>query len=153
MLLGLIALHNKHLIRTNPENTYSKRIRRVLRLWIKPATKFEKHLIGKGIPCDELSHLYRVIAGATLVIQAQGSIDSGVFIGPRFIVIASHVVDGKNLKVLLPKLQEDDLAKPGRPIEVDFIHRVKGLDLALVATRHSHLHGSDWRETSMQKPT
>jgi len=139
MVVGLIALHNQHLIKTDPENTYPKRIRRALRLWINPAeTELEKHLIGKGIVCEEPARLYQKVAGATVVIKTNGSIGSGVFIGPRLIATANHVVDGKNLKVLLPQLEEDNLAKPGRPIVVDFVNRIKGLDLAFVTTRHSH---------------
>ena len=139
IVVGLIALHNQHLIKTDPENTYPKRIRRALRLWINPAeTELEKHLIGKGIACEDPAHLYQKVAGATVVIETHGSIGSGVFIGPRLIVTADHVVDGKNLKVLLPQLEKDDLAKPGRPIGVDFVNRIKGLDLAFVTTRHAH---------------
>ncbi len=139
IVVGLIAIHNQHLIKTDPENTYPKRLRRTLRLWVNPAeTELEKHLIGKGIKCPEPALLYRKVAGATVVIQTQGSIGSGVFIGPRLIATADHVVDGKNLRILLPQLEEDDLAKPGRPIEVDFVYRIKGLDLAFVTTQHSH---------------
>lgn len=139
IVVGLIALHNQHLIKTDPESTYPKRIRRALRLWINPAeTELEKHLIGKGIKCEEPAHLYQKVAAATVVIETRGSIGSGVFIGPRLIATAAHVVNGKNLRVLLPQLEEDDLAKPGRSIEVDFVNRIKGLDLAFVTTRHSY---------------
>jgi S1-C subfamily serine protease len=139
LVVGLIALHNQHLIKTDPENTYPKRLRRALRLWINPAeTELEKHLIGKGIACEEPALLYQKVAAGTVVIETRGSIGSGVFIGPRLIATAAHVVDGNNLRILLPQLEEDDLAKPGRPIDVDFVNRIKGLDLAFVTTRHSH---------------
>ena len=68
IVVGLIALHNQHLIKTDPESTYPKRIRRALRLWINPAeTELEKHLIGKGIKCEEPAHLYQKVAAATVV--------------------------------------------------------------------------------------
>jgi S1-C subfamily serine protease len=139
IVVGLIALHNQHLIKTDPENTYPKRIRRALRLWINPAeTELEKHLIGKGIVCEEPERLYQKVAGATVVIETRGSIGSGVFIGPRLIATADHVVNGKKLRILLPQLEDDALAKPGRPIGVDYVNRIKGLDLAFVTTQHSH---------------
>ena len=63
IVVGLIALHNQHLIRTDPENTYAKRIRRALRLLVNPAdTELERHLIGKGIACKDSAQLYRKTA-------------------------------------------------------------------------------------------
>jgi S1-C subfamily serine protease len=139
IVVGLISLHNQHLIKTDPENTYPKKIRRALRLSINPAeTELEKHLIGKGIPCENPALLYRKIAGATVVIKTEGSLGSGIFISPRLIATANHVLDGKNLNVLLAQVAEDDLAKPGRSTRVDSVYRVKGLDLAFISTLSSH---------------
>jgi S1-C subfamily serine protease len=139
IIVGLIALHNQYLIKTDPENTYSKRIRRTFRLWLNPAeTELEKHLIGKGIRCQDAALLYRKVASATVVIETQRGMGSGVFIGPRLIATADHVLEGKKIRILLPQLEEDDLAKPGRPIAVDSVNRIKGLDLAFVTTRSSY---------------
>ena len=139
IIVGLMALYNQHLIKTDPENTYPNRIRRALRLWWNPAgTELEKHLIGKGIRCQDPDLLYQKVAGATVVIQTHGGMGSGVFIGSRLIVTADHVVDGKNLTILLPQLENDALAKPGRRMGVGSVSRVKGLDLAFVTTRHAH---------------
>lgn len=142
IIVGVIALDNQRLINTDPENTYPKKIRRAIRLILNPATtELEKHLIGKGIECERPERLYQVVAGATVVIQSKGSLGTGVFIGPRLIATAEHVVANNNIQVLLPNLEADDLARPGRSIGVESIHSVKGLDLAFVSTRSSY---SSW---------
>ena len=139
IVVGLIALHNQHLIKTDPENTYPKRIRRSLRLWINPAeTVLERHLIGKGIACNDPAFLYKKVAGATVVIKTEGSLGAGIFIGPQIIATADHVVDGEKMKVLLPQVEKDNLAKPGRLTRVKSVYRVKGLDLAFISTLNSH---------------
>ncbi|MCH8157396.1 MAG: trypsin-like peptidase domain-containing protein [Nitrospinae bacterium] len=136
VLLGILFLHNRRLTATDPENTYPRRIDRAVRLLINPAANaLEEQLIGKGIDCENSASLYQKIARATVVIHAGDSIGAGVFIGPRLIATAGHVVDGKNLRVLLPNIEEDNLARPGRPVEVESVHRVRGLDLAFVTLR------------------
>ena len=72
-----------------------------------------KHLVGKGIACEHSDELYREAAAATAVIQTEEGFGAGVFIGPELIVTAKHVVDGKKVKARIPKMRDDDLAKPG----------------------------------------
>lgn len=139
VVLGLIVLHNQKLSTTDPENTYPKRIKRVIRLWLNPPeNKLEEHLIGKGVQCEERKKVYQRVAAATVVIKTEGSIGAGVFIEPRLIVTADHVVDGRNLSVVLPEVRRDNLAKPGRSIAIDSVFRVRGLDLAFITTPRSY---------------
>lgn len=138
-LLGLLALHNQRLIQTDPENTYGKRIKRTLRLWLNPAdTVLQEHLTGKGIACENGLDLYQRAAAATVVINTGKGIGAGVFIGPQLIVTAKHVVEGPKVEVTLPTILDDALARPGRSIPVDAVKRIKGLDLAFVTTREAY---------------
>lgn len=139
VVLGIIALSNQRLAMTDPENTYPKRIKRAVRLFFNPPeNELERHLIGKGIECQTPHRLYGQVAGATVVIKADHSVGAGVFIGPRLIVTARHVVDGKSIEVVLPEVPADDLARPGRTIEIDSVHRVRNLDLAFIKTQGSY---------------
>jgi hypothetical protein len=136
ILLGLMALHNQRLTVTDPENTYPKRIKRAIRVWLgSPENELEKHLIGKGIACAESERLYKLVAAATVVIKTDDSIGAGVFIEPNLIATAEHVVNGKVVRVNLADVREDALAQPGNPIAVESVHHVKGLDLAFVTTQ------------------
>ncbi|MFQ5717304.1 MAG: serine protease [Nitrospinales bacterium] len=139
ILIGGIALHNQRLSITDPENTYPKKIRRAVRVWLNPPeNELERNLIGKGIQCDSRARLYRATASATVVIKSAGSLGAGVFVGPRLIVTAAHVVDGHGLRVYLPAVKNDDLAEPGDPIDVAGVQRIRGLDLAFVSTKDSY---------------
>lgn len=138
VVLGLLVLHNQKLTVSDPENTYPKRIKRAIRLLLNPAeNELEKHLIGKAIPCEDREQLYKTVAAATVVIKADGSLGAGVFIGPRLIATAEHVVDGRDIRVFTSSVKPDALAEPGEPIDVDSIHRVRGLDLAFVLTKQA----------------
>ncbi|CAI2718461.1 S1 family peptidase [Nitrospina watsonii] len=139
VVLGVIALSNQRLAMTDPENTYPKRIKRAVRLFFNPPeNELDRHLIGKGIDCETPQRLYRQVARATVLIKVDHSIGAGVFIGPRLIATARHVVDGTSIEVVLPDFPGDDLARPGRTIDIDSVHRVPNLDLAFVTTRRSH---------------
>ncbi len=135
-IVGLIALSNQALTEKDPENTYPKRIKRALRLFFNPAENMlEEHLIGKGIDCDDPADLYLEAASATVVVKTDDGFGAGVFIGPELIVTAKHVVDGRNVSAILPKLNNEDLAEPGRSLAIDQIVRIDGLDLAFIKTR------------------
>ncbi len=155
IIVGLIALQNQRLSVSDPEDTYPKRIKRAIRLLITPAeNELQRHLIGKGIACEESEDLYRKVASATVVIQTDNSVGAGVFIAPRLIATAKHVVDGRNVRVLLPSVREQDLAQPGKSIPIASIHPVASLDLAFVTTQVPHrswlkLERNLGRETSL----
>ncbi len=135
VVFGLLLAQNQRMTLRDPENTYPKQIKRAIRLWLNPpANKLEEHLIGKGIACDHSDHLYKLVAAATVVIRTDNAIGAGVFIGPRLIATAEHVVEGRSVRVILPMVHEDTLAEPGNSIEVEAVHRVKGLDLAFITT-------------------
>lgn len=139
ILVGLIALSNQRISVTDPENTYPKRIKRAIRLWLNPPQNdLEKHLIGKGIQCEDGESLYKKVAAATVVIKADGSLGAGVLIGPRLIATAAHVVDGRNVEVFLPEVNKDSLARPGRSKRIKGIHPVRGLDLAFITLQDTH---------------
>ncbi len=132
----VIVLHNQKLSVTDPENTYPKRIRRAIRLWINPAqNELEEHLIGKGIACDNRNELYKTVASATVLIKTDQGLGAGVFVRPNLIATAAHVVDGNELKVYLASVKEEYLAKPGEQISIRKVTQVKGLDLAFIITR------------------
>ena len=142
ILLGVIALHNQRLSMTDPENTYPKKIRRGIRLFITPPENdLEKHLIGKGIACEDRMNLYHEVASATVLIESEATIGAGVFIGPAVIATAAHVVDGQDLKVYTSEIRDGALAEPGKTIPVRKIHRIQGLDLAFLTTLKA---GSNW---------
>lgn len=144
IIFGLLLAHNQRLTMTDPENTYPKRIKRAVRLWLNPPNnKLEEQLIGKGIACEHSDHLYKAVAAATVVVKTDNAIGAGVFISPRLIATAEHVVDGKVVNVVLPTVKEDALAEPGVSIEVESIHRAKGLDLAFITTKTPY---SAWLE-------
>jgi V8-like Glu-specific endopeptidase len=133
---GVILLNNQKLSMKDPENTYPKRIRRAVRLWINPPeNELEKHLIGKGIACDNRNELYKTVASSTVLIKTDEGLGAGVFVRPNLIATAAHVVDGKELKVYLPAVEEEFLAKPDKQISVRNVTRVRGLDLAFIVTR------------------
>ncbi len=133
---GIILLHNQKLSVTDPENTYPKRIRRAVRLWINPPeNELEKHLIGKGIACENRNELYKTVASATVMIKTDEGLGAGVFVRPNLIATAAHVVDGNEIKVYLASVEEEFLAKPDKQIAVRNVTRVKGLDLAFIITR------------------
>jgi S1-C subfamily serine protease len=133
---GVILLHNQKLSMKDPENTYPKRIRRAVRLWINPPeNELEKHLIGKGIACENRSELYKTIASATVLIKTDQGLGAGVFVRPNLIATATHVIEGNELKVYLPSVKEEFLAKPDKQISVRNVTRVRGLDLAFIVTR------------------
>lgn len=137
--LGLLVLHNQRLTVTDPENTYPKRLKRAIRVLLHPpANKLEEQLIGKGIACEDSDRLYKKVASATVVVNADNAVGAGVFIGPRLIATAEHVVDGKSVRVFLPSVKEEALAEPGDPIGVESIHRVRGVDLAFISTKTSY---------------
>ncbi|MFQ5443710.1 MAG: serine protease [Nitrospinales bacterium] len=134
ILVGLIALSNQRISITDPENTYPKRIKRAFRLWLNPPQNdLEKHLIGKGIRCADGENLYKKAAAATVVIKADESLGAGVLIGPRLVATAAHVVEGRNVEVFLPEVNEESLARPGRSIKIRSIYPVQGLDLAFIS--------------------
>ena len=142
LLLGALLLHNQRLSITDPENTYPKRVRRAIRLLINaPENELEKHLIGKGVACEESRHLYYQTASATVLIENGGGLGAGVFIAPRVIATAEHVVEGRDLKVLISKIREDSLALPSGSIPVERKYHVNGLDLAFLTTRRD---GPSW---------
>jgi len=139
IVLGIVALHNQRLSVSDPENTYPKRIRRAIRLWLNPpANELERHLIGKGISCGKPARLYRAVASATVVVKSGGALGAGVFIGPRLIATAAHVVEGGRPNVFLADMADDSLAKPGKPVAVARVRRIRGLDLAFIVTRRAH---------------
>lgn len=139
VVLGVIALSNQRLAMTDPENTYPKRIKRAVRLFFNPPeNELDRHLIGKNIECEQPHRLYEQTALATVVIKTDHSVGAGVFIGPRLIATARHVVDGEVTQVILPEFPGNDLARPGRSIEIDSVYRIRGLDLAFITTRQSH---------------
>lgn len=138
LFLGIVALHNQRLTVTDPENTYPKIIKRSLRLfWDHPDHELDKHLIGKGISCKNREALYKEAASATVVFKSDDSIGAGVFIGPRLIATAAHVIDETGLKAFVSEVLSDSLARPGSKIDIQSIHPVNGLDLAFVRTRQS----------------
>ncbi|OGW19310.1 MAG: hypothetical protein A3K09_01745 [Nitrospinae bacterium RIFCSPLOWO2_12_FULL_47_7] len=144
IVFGLLLAHNQKLTMSDPENTYPKRIKRTFRLWLNPpGNKLEEHLIGKGVACENSEQLYKAVAGATVVIKTDNAIGAGVFIGPRIIATAEHVVDGKTVSVTLPDVKESSLAEPGASIEIEAIHRARGLDLAFIVTKTPY---SSWLE-------
>jgi len=132
---GLIILHNQKLSVTDPENTYPKRIRRAIRIWINPPnTELEKHLIGKGIVCNNSNNLYQAVASATVVIKTDEGIGAGVFVGPDLIATAAHVIAGNEINIYLPIIEENFLARPDKEILVKNVIQVSGLDLAFILT-------------------
>ncbi len=139
VVFGIVVLHNQRLSMTDPENTYPKKIRRAIRLFFNPPENaLQSHLIGKGIACDDSNQLYINVASATVVIRADQAVGAGVFIGPRLIVTAKHVVDGKHIDVILPRVSEENLAEPGNSIEIQSIFRSQDLDLAFIKTASSY---------------
>ncbi len=139
--IGLMAVHNQRLAVSDPENTYFNKIGRTIRLLLNsPENELEYHLIGKNISCDHSQDLYKKVAAATVVIFTDKSLGAGVFISPRLIVTADHVVDGKRVILVLPRVQGDGLAQPGLVFRVESIHRVDELDLAFIKTREAYPH-------------
>ncbi|MFQ5672686.1 MAG: serine protease [Nitrospinales bacterium] len=139
IVLGIVALHNQRLSVSDPESTYPKRIRRAIRLWLDPpANELERHLIGKNISCGNRARLYKAVASATVVIKSGGALGAGVFIGPRLIATAAHVVEGGRPSVFLADVKDDSLAKPGIPVAVAQVRRVRGPDLAFIVTRRAY---------------
>ena len=135
-------LYNQRLSVTDPENTYPKRIRRAIRLFINPPeNELEKHIIGKGIICEEPSRLYRQAASATVLIRSGGGIGAGVFIAPRVIVTADHVLAGQGLAVFVSEIPNGSLAVPTARIQAKGKWHVPGLDLAFVTTNRD---GPSW---------
>lgn len=141
---GLMAVHNQQLAVSDPENTYFNKINRTIRLLLNPPeNELEQHLIGKDISCDHSEELYKKVAAATVVVFADKSLGAGVFIGPRLIVTANHVVDGKRIILVLPRVEEDGLAQPGLVFRVESIRRVDRLDLAFIKTEEAYPHWLD----------
>ena len=99
--------------------------------------ELDKHLIGKGIACDDRMNLYHEVASATVLIKSVEAIGAGVFIGPKVIATAAHVVDGLSLKVYVSEIRDGALAQPGKPIAVKRVYRIRGLDLAYVTTQRA----------------
>lgn len=138
---GLMAIHNQQLAVSDPENTYFNKIDRTIRLLLNPANdELEQHLIGKNISCDDSKDLYKKVAAATVVIFVDKGLGAGVFIGPRLIATANHVVDGKRVTLVLPKIRDDGLAQPGLVFQVASIDRVDKLDLAFITTKEEYPH-------------
>ncbi len=139
--IGLMAIHNQQLAVSDPENTYFNKINRTIRLLLNPPeNELEQHLIGKDIACDNSEALYKKVAAATVVVFADKSMGAGVFIGPRLIATANHVVDGKRIVLLLPEFQGDGLAQPGWVFPVESVRRVQELDLAFIKTKEKYPH-------------
>ncbi len=139
--IGLMAVHNQRLAVSDPENTYFNKIGRTIRLFLNsPENELEQHLIGKNISCDHSQDLYKKVAAATVIIFTDKSLGAGVFIGPQLIVTANHVVDGKRVILVLPKVQADGLAQPGLVFSVETINRIDELDLAFIKTREAYPH-------------
>ena len=140
-VIGLMAVHNQRLAVSDPENTYFNKIGRTIRLLLNsPENELEQHLIGKNISCDHSQDLYKKVAAATVIVFTDKSLGAGVFIGPRLIVTANHVVDGKRVILVLPRVQEDGLAQPGLVFRVESINRVDELDLAFIKTTEAYPH-------------
>lgn len=140
-VFGLMAIHNQRLAVSDPENTYFNKIGRTIRLFLNPPeNELEQHLIGKNITCDHSQDLYKKVAAATVIIFTDKSLGAGVFIGPRLIATADHVVDGKRSILVLPRVLEDGLAQPGLVFRVESIHRVDNLDLAFIKTQEAYPH-------------
>jgi S1-C subfamily serine protease len=140
-VFGLMAIHNQQLAVSDPESTYVNKINRTIRLLLNPADdELEQHLIGKNISCEDSKKLYKKVAAATVVIFVDKSLGAGVFIGPRLIATANHVVDGKRTILVLPGIQEDGLAQPGLVFPIESIERVDKLDLAFITTKKDYPH-------------
>ncbi|MDH5761359.1 MAG: serine protease [Nitrospinota bacterium] len=138
---GLMAIHNQQLAVNDPENTYFNKISRTFRLLLNPPeNELEEHLIGKNITCKNSQALYNKVAAATVVIFVDQGFGAGVFIGPRLIVTADHVVDGKRVILVLPKVTVDGLAHPGLVSKIDSLIRVDQLDLAFIKTKEPYPH-------------
>ena len=140
-VFGLVAIHNQQLAVNDPENTYFNKISRTIRLLLNsPNDELEEHLIGKGISCDKSKDLYNKVAAATVVIFVDKSFGAGVFIGPRLIVTADHVVDGDRIILVLPRVDGDKLAQPGLVFHIESVERVGEIDLAFIKTKEAHPH-------------
>lgn len=138
---GLMAIHNQQLAVNDPENTYFNKINWTIRLLLNPAEdELEQHLIGKDISCGDSKKLYKKVAAATVIIFVDKSLGAGVFIGPRLIATANHVVDGKRVILVLPQVHDDGLAQPGLVFQVESINRVDELDLAFITTKEAYPH-------------
>ena len=146
---GLMAVHNQQLAVSDPENTYFNKINRTIRLLLNPPeNELEQHLIGKDIACDNSEALYKKVAAATVVVYADKSMGAGVFIGPRLIATANHVVDGKRIILILPRVEDSGLARPGLVFRVESIERVNRLDLAFIITEEAYPHWLDLQTRS-----
>lgn len=138
---GLMAIHNQQLAMNDPESTYFNKIGWTFRLLLNPADgELEQHLVGKDISCDDSKSLYKKVAAATVIIFVDKSLGAGVFIGPRLIATANHVVDGKRIILVLPSVQDDGLAQPGLVFQIESIDRVDELDLAFIKTKQEYPH-------------
>ena len=141
-------LHNQRLSVTDPENTYPKRIRRAIRLFINPPNNdLEKHLTGKGIACKDSHYIYLKTAAATVLIESGGGVGAGVFIAPRVIATAGHVVDGRELTVFTSNTRDDSLAIPSKSIPAKLKHRFPSLYLAFVITSRN---GPAWLDLEIE---
>ena len=148
LLLLVIAFHNQRISMIDPENTYPKKIRRAIRLFLEPPeNELDKHLIGKGISCNDRTNLYYQAASATVLIESRKSIGAGVFISPKVIVTAAHVINRRNINVYLLEISEGALAEPGKPIIIKRVHRIRGLDLAFIVTKQT---GPSWLQLEKQ---
>lgn len=140
-MFGLMAIHNQQLAVNDPEHTYFNKINRTIRILLNsPQDELEEHLVGKGVSCDQSKQLYNNVAEATVVIFADKSMGAGVFIGPRLIATANHVVDGDRILVVLPLVEGHSLAHPGLVFQVDSVERVDEIDLAFIKTKEDYDH-------------
>jgi len=140
-VFGLMAVHNQQLAVNDPEHTYFNKISRTIRILLNsPKDELEEHLVGKGVSCEGSKELYNRVARATVVIFADQSLGAGVFIGPKLIATANHVVDGDRILVVLPQVEGDSLAHPGLVFRVASVERVDAIDLAFIKTEEEYPH-------------